>query len=176
MKKSASKTHKLSLAAMVFALSLLFLYASEVLPYMRFPFCFFACFCLQVLLSERFASYAWLCFLGTATLSFFLLPDRFSWFAYVSLLGHYGIVRGWICRMVRVGWIQGLCLTLYSNLCIATAGIVFMLLSSAPISQLLPDFPVILVIALFEILVFGLDLLYRICTVFYESTLRPLLF
>ncbi|MCL2695621.1 MAG: hypothetical protein FWE69_04785 [Clostridiales bacterium] len=174
MKKS-QKTYKLSLSAMTVALSVLFLYGSELIPYMRFPLCFLACFCLQVLLSERLVGRAWLCFLGVSVLSFFLLTDRFSWFAWVALLGHYPMVRGAVHRFVRAGWAQSLCLAIYCNLSLAVFGVVFMLLFDVPIAGLLPNLPIILLVAIAEILIFGLDILYRACVGFYESRVRPLL-
>ena len=97
-----SPGRRLSLGAMVAALTLLFLYGSEVLTGFRFLCACFASFFVVILVEEDLFGTAWLCFLTVSILGFILCPDRISWFFYVALLGHYGIVRRFFQKFITV--------------------------------------------------------------------------
>ena len=77
-RKKLSLSRRVSLGAMVAALTLLFLYASEVLTGFRFLCAALSGFFVVVLVQEDLFGTAWLCFLTVTILGFLLCPDRYS--------------------------------------------------------------------------------------------------
>lgn len=84
---------KLTLGAMVTALTVLLLYAAAVLPAARLVFYFMASFLPFILVCEGLYGWALTAFLAGGVLSFFLLPDKTPVYLYLLLVGHYGIFR-----------------------------------------------------------------------------------
>ena len=115
-RKKLSLSRRLSLGAMAAALTLLFLYASEVLTGFRFLCAALSGLFVIVLTEEDLFGTAWLCFLAVAILGFILCPDRMSWFLYVALIGHYGIVRRFFQKFITVPAVRSLFTVLYCNL------------------------------------------------------------
>lgn len=170
MKLRPSK--KITLSGMVVALNTLFLYASEVVPFSRFIFAFFSSLFVYVLISERLFGYAWLTFLATSLLTFFILPERMTWFFYVALIGHFGIVRQFLCDKVNVGWLRSLILVLYCNIGCALASFILWQVTGLSIIDKLPDVNIVLIIIVAEICFFALDIIYNISTQFYNKRIR----
>ena len=81
------RTRALALTAMVTALNVLCLYASEVVTGTRLLFCFLCSLFIQVLVCEGYIRWAFMSYLATVLLGFVLCPDRISWFFYTALLG-----------------------------------------------------------------------------------------
>lgn len=111
-----SLSRRITLSAMVIALNTLFLYASEALGGMRLFFCFLSALPVQVLLTEGLKAESWMSYLATVILGFLLCPDRFSWFFYVALLGHYGMMRAFFRGYINTVWVRGLFLVIYCNI------------------------------------------------------------
>ena len=88
-----SPSKKITLGAMVSALTLLCLYAVAVLPGGRAIFYFLSSVFVYALCCEGAYATALLSFAATAGLSFLLLPDKTVAVAYALLLGHYGIFK-----------------------------------------------------------------------------------
>lgn len=74
------RTRALALTAMVTALNVLCLYASEVVTGTRLLFCFLCSLFIQVLVCEGYIRWAFMSYLATVLLGFVLCPDRISWF------------------------------------------------------------------------------------------------
>ena len=75
MMRRLSPAKKLTIGAMVCALTLLFLYAATVLPTMRIACYFLSAIFVYALSYEGAYASAILSFLATAALAFFLLPN-----------------------------------------------------------------------------------------------------
>ena len=161
-KKKLPLSRRLSLGAMVAALTLLFLYASEVLTGFRFLCAAVSGLFIVILTEEDLFGTAWLCFLTVSVLGFVLCPDRMSWFLYVSLIGHYGIVRRFFRKFITVPAVRSLFTVLYCNL-------------GADALQQLPDIPVVVLILIVEAVFFLLDILYEAAVNLYLKRVRRFL-
>lgn len=171
MKLKASK--KIALAGMVVALNTLSIYASETVPFARFIFAFLSALFVYVLVSERLFALSWLSFIATALLTFFILPsDRFTWFFYVALIGHFGIVRQFFCDKVNVGWLRSVLLVIYCNIGCALAAFILWRVAGVSILDKLPNLPIVLIVIFAEICFFALDIIYNLCTKFYNRRIR----
>ncbi len=170
------RTRKLTLTAMVTALNLLFLYASEVLTGTRVIFCFMTALFVQTLLCEGYGRQAFLSYLATVLLGFLLCPNRLSWFFYTALLGHYGIVRQFFRRYITVSWVRSLFTVLYCNLGTALAVWALYSISGVDIRSLLPELPLPMLIIIGEGCFFFMDVLYEASVSLYLKRFRRLLF
>ncbi|MDO4543002.1 MAG: hypothetical protein Q4C01_00500 [Clostridia bacterium] len=170
MKLRLSK--KISLSAMIIALNVLFLYASEVVPFSRLIFAFLTSLFVYILVGERQFLFAWLSFLATAILAFLLLPDRMSWFFYVALIGHFGIVRQFFCDKVNIVWLRSILTVLYCNIGFALASFCLWQLTEVSILTMLPNVHIVLLVILAQICFFVLDLIYNLCIAFYNKRIR----
>lgn len=170
-----SPARKVALCGMVTALSLLFLYASETVPYLRLFCCFLSSLFVCVLVAENLFGAAWLCFFATALLGFVLLPSRVSWFFYVTIGGHYGIVRGLLYRNVRIPWLRTLAMVVYCNIGVALGCVLLYYVAGQSILDVLTLSPVLMLL-LAEISFFALDLIFGAALKLYETRIRRWLF
>ena len=175
-KKKLPLSRRLSLGAMVAALTLLFLYASEVLTGFRFLCAALSGFFIVVLVQEDLFGTAWLCFLAVAILGFILCPDRMSWFLYVSLIGHYGIVRRFFQKFITVPSVRSVFTVLYCNLGTALALWALHTVAGVDLWTLVPQkVPFAVLILLVEAVFFLLDILFEAATVLYTKRVRRFL-
>lgn len=174
-KKKLSLSRRLSLGAMVAALTLLFLYASEVLTGFRFLCAALSGLCIVVLTQEDLFGAAWLCFLTVSVLGFLLCPDRISWFMYVALIGHYGIVRRFFRKYITVPAVRSVFTVLYCNVGAALGLWAIHTVAGVDVLALLPDFPVVILILIAEAAFFLLDILFEAAATAYEKKVRRFL-
>ena len=174
-KKKLPLSRRLSLGAMVAALTLLFLYASEVLTGFRFLCAALSGFFMVVLVQEDLFGTAWLCFLAVAILGFILCPDRMSWFLYVSLIGHYGIVRRFFQKFITVPAVRSLFTVLYCNLGAALGLWAIYTIAGVDVLKMLLDIPVVVLILIVEAVFFLLDILFEAATNLYLKRVRRFL-
>ena len=175
-KKKLSLSRRLSLGAMVAALTLLFLYASEVLTGFRFLCAALSGIFIVVLTQEDLFGTAWLCFLAVAILGFILCPDRMSWFLYVTLIGHYGIVRRFFQKYITVPAVRSVFTVLYCNL--GTALGLWAMYTVAGVNALdrLPDnVPTVVLVLIVEAVFFLLDILFEAAANLYQKRVRRFL-
>ena len=175
-----SFSQRITLSAMVIALNVLFLYASEALSGMRLFFCFLSALPVQILLTENLKAESWLSFIASVVLGFLLCPDRFSWFFYVALLGHYGMMRAFFRRYVNKVWVRGICLVLYCNIGCALALWVLDTVAGVPYTVFISNskipLPPIILLLLAEAAFFLLEGVYEGFCRLYFTKLRPHLF
>ncbi len=174
-KKKLSLSRRLSLGAMTAALTLLFLYASEVLTGFRFLCAALSGFFIVVLTEEDLLGTAWLCFFAVAILGFILCPDRMSWFMYVALIGHYGIVRRFFRKNITVSAVRSVFTVLYCNLGTALGLWAIYTVADVDVLAMLPDIPVAVLILLVEAVSFLLDGLYVAAADLYQKRIRRFL-
>lgn len=174
-KKRLSPARRASLCAMVTALTVLFLYASEVLTGFRFMCCFICSFFIMVLVMEGLYREAWLCFTAVSLLGFVICPDRISWFLYVALLGHYGIVRRFFQRFITVPAVRSLFTALYCNLGALLGLWAIHTIAGVDIFALLPDVPLVVLVLVTEAAFFLLDVLFEAVTNLYQKRVRRFL-
>ncbi len=174
-KKKLSLSRRLSLGAMVAALTLLFLYASEVLTGFRFLCAAFSGFFIVILVQEDLFGTAWLCFFTVTVLGFILCPDRMSWFLYVSLIGHYGIVRRFFQKFITVPAVRSVFTVLYCNLGTALGLWAMYTVAGVDVLQMLPDIPVVVIVLIVEAVFFLLDILFEAAANLYQKRVRRFL-
>ena len=174
-KKKLPLSRRISLGAMVAALTLLFLYASEVLTGFRFLCAALSGFFMVVLVQEDLFGTAWLTFLTVAVLGFILCPDRMSWFLYVTLIGHYGIVRRFFQKFITVPAVRSLFTVLYCNLGAALGLWAIYTIAGVDVLKMLPDIPVVVLILIVEAVFFLLDVLFEAAANMYQKRVRRFL-
>ena len=174
-RKKLPLSRRLSLGAMTAALTLLFLYASEVLTGFRFLCAALSGFFIVVLTEEDLFGTAWLCFLCVSLLGFLLCPDRMSWFMYVTLIGHYGIVRRFFQKYITVPAVRSVFTVLYCNLGTALGLWAMYTVAGVDVRSVLPDIPVIVLILIVEAVFFLLDILFEAAAQMYQKRIRRFL-
>ena len=174
-RKKLSLSRRLSLGAMVAALTLLFLYASEVLTGFRFLCAALSGFFIVVLVQEELFGTAWLCFLAVSIMGFILCPDRMSWFMYVALIGHYGIVRQFFRKYITVPAVRSLFTVLYCNLGTALGLWAMYTVAGVNVLTMLPDIPIVVLILIVEAVFFLLDVLFEAASNMYAKKVRRFL-
>ena len=174
-KKKLSLSRRVSLGAMAAALTLLFLYASEVLTGFRFLCAALSGVFIVVLTEEDLFGTAWLCFLAVAILGFILCPDRLSWFLYVALIGHYGIVRRFFRKFITVPAVRSVFTVLYCNLGTALGLWAMYTVAGVNVLDRLPDLPLAVVVLLVEAVFFLLDILFEAAVNLYQKRVRRFL-
>ena len=174
-RKQLSLSRRLSLGAMVAALTLLFLYASEVLTGFRFLCAALSGFFIVVLVQEELFGTAWLCFLAVSIMGFILCPDRMSWFMYVALIGHYGIVRQFFRKYITVPAVRSLFTVLYCNLGTALGLWAMYTVAGVNVLTMLPDIPIVVLILIVEAVFFLLDVLFEAASNMYAKKVRRFL-
>ena len=173
--KKLSLSRRLSLGAMVAALTLLFLYASEVLTGFRFLCAALSGFFIVVLVQEELFGTAWLCFLAVSIMGFILCPDRMSWFMYVAFIGHYGIVRQFFRKYITVPAVRSLFTVLYCNLGTALGLWAMYTVAGVNVLTMLPDIPIVVLILIVEAVFFLLDVLFEAASNMYAKKVRRFL-
>ena len=174
-RKELPLSRRLSLGAMAAALTLLSLYASEVLTGFRFLCAALSGFFIVILTEEDLFGTAWLCFLTVGVLGFILCPDRLSWFLYVTLIGHYGIVRRFFQKFITVPAVRSLFTVLYCNLGTALGLWAIYTVAGVNVLDRLPDVPVAVLILIVEAVFFLLDVLYEAAANLYLKKVRRFL-
>ena len=174
-RKQLSLSRRLSLGAMAAALTLLFLYASEVLTGFRFLCAALSGFFIVVLVQEELFGTAWLCFLAVSIMGFILCPDRMSWFMYVALIGHYGIVRQFFRKYITVPAVRSLFTVLYCNLGTALGLWAMYTVAGVNVLTMLPDIPIVVLILIVEAVFFLLDVLFEAASNMYAKKVRRFL-
>ena len=173
--KKLSLSRRLSLGAMVATLTLLFLYASEVLTGFRFLCAALSGFFIVVLVQEELFGTAWLCFLAVSIMGFILCPDRMSWFMYVAFIGHYGIVRQFFRKYITVPAVRSLFTVLYCNLGTALGLWAMYTVAGVNVLTMLPDIPIVVLILIVEAVFFLLDVLFEAASNMYAKKVRRFL-
>ena len=174
-RKKLSLSWRVSLGAMVAALTLLFLYASEVLTGFRFLCAALSGFFVVVLVQEDLFGTAWLCFLTVTILGFLLCPDRMSWFMYVALIGHYGIVRRFFQKFITVPAVRSVFTVLYCNLGTTLGLWAMYTVAEVNVLKMLPDIPLVVIILIVEAVFFLLDILFEAASNLYLKRVRRFL-
>ncbi len=175
-KKKLPLSRRVSLGAMVAALTLLFLYASEVLTGFRFLCAALSGFFIVILAQEDLFGTAWLCFLTVAILGFVLCPDRMSWFLYVTLIGHYGIVRRFFQKNITVPAVRSVFTVLYCNLGTFLGLWAMYTVAGVDVLGMLPDnIPAVVLVLIVEAVFFLLDILFEAASNIYLKRVRRFL-
>lgn len=175
MNRRLSTSKKITLGAMVTALSVLCLYAAAALPVGNLAFYFLSSVCIYVLTCEQAYASAILAFAASVGLSFLILPDKIATLYYIALLGHYGIIKTLIDSRVSGTFFKVMLKLLYCDLC---AGIgLYVLYNVFQLQAItLPEWlPLWLAVVIAQVGFILFDILYNVCISIYVSRIRPAL-
>ena len=160
---------------MVCALTLLFLYAATVLPTMRIACYFLSAIFIYALSYEGAYASAILSFLATAALAFFLLPNKNALIPYVTLLGHYGILKRAVDMRIPTRMGRFLTELLYCNLLTALGVFICISVLGVNILSLLPAIPVWALVLIAEAAFLVFELLFTVIARLYEARIRNII-
>ena len=171
MKRSMQKqirSHRISLAGMFTAFSLLFLFLSSILPVGRVTMYFLSSIFISGILLEDDFPLAFMSFLATSLLSLLILPDIIRVVPFVLFFGHYGIGKKFIER-IRDKVISFILKLLYFNVCMA---LIYFAASTVWSQDLNLGFSLWLTILIMEIVFVLYDIAYSKIQEFYWARIR----
>ncbi len=126
MKYRAPKaTNLLSLSAMYTAFSVIFIYLSSVIPYVRLSCLFLSSLFVAALMVERDLRYSVLTYIASLVLSVLIVPSLPYLLPYMLLFGHYGIGKYYIEKIDNklVSYLlKDLYFTVFLTVCYFAAG------------------------------------------------------
>lgn len=157
---------------MVAAITVLCLYAASMLPVGGLLPLYLASLAIVVLSGEGAYVPAILCFLASAAIAFFILPNKQPAILYALLFGHYGIIRPVLQSKVQGRIIRALLKLLYCDLFLA-AGLYGALMLVSGFALTLPEWlPVWGAVLLAQPVILLYDMLYGAGTFLYQSHFR----
>lgn len=163
-----TKSHRISLASMFTAFSLLFLFLSSILPVGRVTMYFLSSIFISGILLEDDFPLAFMSFLATSLLALLILPDILRVVPFVLFFGHYGIGKKYIER-IKDKVIAFILKLLYFNLCM---GLIYFAASKIWSQDLNLGFPLWLTILIMEIIFVLYDIAYSKIQEFYWLRIR----
>lgn len=172
MNTKISISKQITLGGMVAAITVLCLYAAAMLPVGRLLPLYLASLAIIVLSGEGAYVPAVICFLASAAIAFFILPDKQPALLYALLFGHYGIIRPVLQGRVRGRVIRALLKLLYCDLFLA-GGLYAALTLVSGFALTLPEWlPVWGAVLLAQPAILVYDALYGAGTLLYQSHFR----
>lgn len=173
--RKLSPVKKLTMGAMVCALSLLFLYTACVLPTMRLACYFLSAVFVYALAYEGAYVFSIIAFMATAALAFFLLPEKTPLIPYITLLGHYGIFKRAVDMHIPMRLGRFLAKLLYCNAFTAIGVFVMLEVLGLDLFAMLPAFPIWALILIAEAAFIVFEILFIVVARFYEARIRNLI-
>lgn len=164
----SSNPRKISLAGMLAAFTLLFLYIASVIPAGKLAMYFISSVFIAALVVERQIALAFLMFLAVALLSFLILPNRLRVLYYVLFFGHYGIGKHYI-ETIRDKVTAYVVKLLYFNAALALMYIIGSNLLLTDISFILPIWALAIIAQVIFVIY---DYLYSMVVQFYFKRIR----
>ena len=161
---------KFTLAAMVSALGLVFVFASGMFGYFGYPLLLIASAFTYVLTCEGLYGTSVITFIFTAVIAYFIVPDKMSAVCYAVIIGHFPIFKSFVDTRLN-NRITKLCIKLlYCN-----AWVIAALCAAIFIFKItLPELPLQkwCVVLLLEAVFIVLDALHSFCRWVYVDKIR----
>lgn len=176
MNQRLSPAKKLTLGAMVAALTILSLYAVAALPAGRVACYFLASIWIYALACEGAYGTALLAYAASAGLAWLLLPDKLVAAAYTLLLGHYNVFKTMLDTHMESLPFRVVLKLLYCSLFTAAGLYLAIVVLEIDVMASLPDWlPAWGLVAAAEGVFLFLDLLQSLVCRFYRSRLRGII-
>lgn len=157
---------------MAVALTVLSLFSASVLPWSKIACCFLSSVFVYVLATEGLYTFALLSYLASAALAYLLLPDKSPCYAYIALLGHYGIFKTFIDRKMKDKVLRFIFKLMYCNAFTLISIFLVCFIMKMDLSVMLPDWKLWIILAALQAAFIGFDLLYSLCCRFYDTVIR----
>ncbi|OQB25183.1 MAG: hypothetical protein BWY11_00513 [Firmicutes bacterium ADurb.Bin182] len=165
-------TQKLTFGAMILALTVLALYCASVLPAGKLVFYFLSSVFIYALVCERAYMTAVICYIAASALSFLIIPEKTAFFAYVLILGHYGIFKTFIESRINDRILMFLSKLLYANIFVCAGIYIALYTLNLKIGGLISSMPLWLLIAAAEAALMIYDGLYTVSQRIYQAKIR----
>ena len=162
------KTHRISLAAMFAAMTLIVLDLAAILPSGRLSLYFLSSIFIAGLLVEDEPVTALLTFAVVSGLGLLIVPNLLTVLPYVLLFGHYGIGKYFI-EKIRDKVTAFILKLLYFDVCLAA---IYFLAYGVFAPGLLEALPLWALIAIAQVVFVVYDFLYSKLTLFYVRVIR----
>ena len=163
-----SNPRRISLAAMLGAFTLLFLYIASVIPVGKFAMYFLSSVFVAALMVEYDTGLAFLMFVAVSLLSFLILPDRTRVFYYIIFFGHYGIGKHFI-EKIKDKVIAFVVKLIYFNAAIA---LMYLIASAILLSDVDFKLPLWALVIIAQVVFIIYDYLYSFVTQYYYQHIR----
>lgn len=170
-------TKVITLGAMCTALTVLALYAANVLPTGKLAFFFLSSVFIYMLAEEEAYAGALISFAASSFISLLILPDKIYAVPYIALLGHYGIFKTWLGKHLQDKLLMFFIRMIFCNVITALGIYMAFYMFSFNFSQItsaLP-FPAWLLIPIVEVGFALFDFLYWICQKIYVERIKAYL-
>lgn len=168
-KKTLTGAYRITIPAMVMALTLLFVYLSTIVPVAKLTFYFVSSVFMVVLMVEEEPWLALVVFIGVTILGFVIVSDKMKMIPYVLFFGHYGIVKYYIEKIKNI-FLKYVLKLAYFNAAIITA---YFIVKSIIVPEIdLPDWALLLIAQPVFIIV---DVIFTMVGNFYFRNIRPFL-
>ena len=111
-------TKKMAFSGLMIAFSTILLFLESIVPTGRIGFYVLLAFINIVLFIEAGIKYAFLTYIGTFFLAFFMLPDKIGILFYICFFGIYGIIK-MLVEKINKRWIEYIIKIVFFNLSFA---------------------------------------------------------
>lgn len=174
--KKISPVTRLTVSAMTTALGVLFTFAASVIPAGRLGFLFLASLVIWIPLNERGGLLpAILCFLATAAITFFMIPNKLYFGLYVLIFGIYGFIKLGVDRLFADRFIAFVVKLIIMNGLAALGLIVASKVLGQNALSMIPEYPLWLMIAAIEVFFIAYELLYSLLIKLFDDRLRDVI-
>jgi len=170
LKLSASK--QITLGAMCVALTVLSLYAAAVLPTMRIACYFLSALFVYIICAEHAFLCAFLIYIASGTVCFFLIPDKTALLPYLFLLGHFGIFRTFLSMHLKDPVAGLLIRLLYCNFFFALALLLAVFVFCFDLTSMDLPVPLWSLVPILQAVFLAFDLLYAAAEKYYLTHIR----
>lgn len=143
--KTLQGAYRITLPAMLLAMTLVFIYISTIVPTVSISFLFIASIFVSALMVEKEPILAVIVFFAATILGFIIVSDKMRMIPYVLFFGHYGIVKYYIEKVHNIVLRYAVKLVYFNAALIAAYFIIPKLLVSADISAILPPWALLLI-------------------------------
>ncbi|MEG1560047.1 MAG: hypothetical protein RRY79_03825 [Clostridia bacterium] len=170
-----SSTKKLTLGAMVVTLTVLSLYLTVAIPYVKMACLFISSLFVFILADEGAYLSAVLSYLAATAIAFFIIPDKLIWAAYAILCGHFGIFKTFLGTKLKDPVIGFALRLLYCNVFLGIGIAVAIYIIGFDIGTLNLTIPLWAILIVLEIALVAFDILYSFMQKIYIFRFKNLL-
>lgn len=161
--------YEISLAAMLTAFSLIFLYFAAISPTLKITLYFVSSIFVAALLSENRIGLAIMQFVATSLLALLVVPNIIDVLPYVFLFGHYGIGKYIIEQKVPKKSIAICFKLIYFDVCMF---LIYLFAKNVLFGNILSVLPLPAVVIAAQLIFFVYDFIYTYFAVFYYKNIR----
>jgi len=166
--KNSSK--KIALNGILAALAVICIFLATILPTSRLSFYALSSFLIAIIIIEYDAKTAFIFYIVTNIISFFLIPDKIKIIPYSIFFGIYGIVKYYIEKINKIV-LEYVLKYIYFNVCVL---VLFLLFKDLIVADLNIDIKYLLWIGflVMEIIFILYDYIYSLFIQYYIKKLR----